>query len=67
MKNAAMSRPFTCGLLKLIDDGVLDPTLLVEMCVNYMSEDEVEEMMRRFSGMVPSINEVIVELEGEWS
>jgi hypothetical protein len=35
----------TCALLELIDDGVLDPTSVVEMCVKYMSEDDVKDMI----------------------
>lgn len=38
-------RHYTCALLELIDDGLLDPTVIVEMCVNYMSEADVKDMM----------------------
>ena len=38
-------RYFSCRLLELIDDGLLDPTVVVEMCVKYMSEDDVKDMM----------------------
>jgi hypothetical protein len=37
-------RHFSCRLLELIDEGLLDPTSVVEMCVTYMSEDEVKDM-----------------------
>jgi hypothetical protein len=38
-------RQFSCRLLELIDEGLLDPTSVVEMCVNYMSEADVKDMM----------------------
>jgi len=37
-------RQFSCRLLELIDDGLLDPTSVVEMCVTYMSEADVKDM-----------------------
>ena len=39
-------REWTCRLLEMVDDGVLDPKMALEMCTSYMSEDEVEDMMR---------------------
>jgi len=38
-------RQFTCALLEAIDDGVIDPSLVVRMCVSYMSEADVKDMM----------------------
>lgn len=38
-------RQFSCRLLELIDEGLLDPTAVVEMCVTYMSEADVKDMM----------------------
>ena len=37
-------RHFTCRLLELIDEGILDPTSVVEMCVTHMSEADVKDM-----------------------
>ena len=40
-----MVRRKTNELLELIDQGLLDPKKVVLMCVKYMSEDEVADMM----------------------
>ena len=40
-----MARQETNRLLEMIDDGVLDPKAVVTMCVKYMSEDDVADMM----------------------
>ena len=39
-------RKETCRLLEMVDDGYLDPMMALRMCVSYMSEDEVADMMR---------------------
>ncbi len=38
------ARHYTCALLELVDDGLLDPTEVVLMCAKYMSEAEVKDM-----------------------
>ena len=45
MNNQRVTRKYTCKLLDMIEEGVLDPTAVVRMCVAYMSEDDVEGMM----------------------
>ena len=40
------TRLWTCRLLEMVDDGLLDPKMALEMCTAYMSESEVEDMMR---------------------
>ena len=40
-----MARQETNRLLEMIDEGLLDPKEVVTMCVKYMSEDEVADMM----------------------
>ena len=40
-----MARQETNRLLEMIDEGLLDPKEVVIMCVKYMSEDEVADMM----------------------
>ena len=40
------SRQYTRKLLEMMDEGLLDPQTLVLACVNYMSEDDVQGMMR---------------------
>jgi len=38
-------REQTDRLLEMVDDGNLDPMMALTMCVKWMSEDEVAEMM----------------------
>ena len=40
-----MARQETNRLLEMIDEGILDPKAVVTMCVKYMSEDDVADMM----------------------
>ena len=40
-----MSRKETNKLIDMIEEGLLDPKDVVIMCVKYMSEDDVAEMM----------------------
>ena len=37
-------RDYTNRLLEMIEEDMLDPIKVVEMCLNYMSEDEVKDM-----------------------
>ena len=41
-----MTRKCTIALLEMMDDGVMDPKFVAEMCLAYMSEADVEDMMR---------------------
>lgn len=41
----ANPRKQTDRLLEMVDDGNLDPMMALTMCVKWMSEDEVAEMM----------------------
>ena len=41
-----MTRKCTIALLEMMDDGVMDPKTVAEMCLAYMSEADVEDMMR---------------------
>jgi hypothetical protein len=40
-----MSRGYTNKLLKMMDEGLLTATMVAEMAVAWMSEDDVREMM----------------------
>ena len=40
------TRLWTCRLLDMVNQGMLDPKMALEMCTTYMSESEVEDMMR---------------------
>lgn len=40
------TREWTCLVLEAMDEGILDPKQVAEMCLAYMSEDAVEDMCR---------------------
>ena len=40
-----MTREFTTKLLDMIDDGLLDKDTVIMACAQYMSEDDVRDMM----------------------
>ena len=37
-------REYTNKLLEMIEEDMIDPINVVEMCLSYMSEDEVKDM-----------------------
>ena len=39
-------RKETNRLLDMIEEGLIDPHMVADMCLAYMSEDEVADMMR---------------------
>jgi hypothetical protein len=39
-------RDATCRILEMIDEGLLDPKMIAEIALGYMSEDDVREMAR---------------------
>ena len=41
-----MSREYTNKLLELVEEGMLNKDDVIMACVKYMSEDDVEDMMR---------------------
>lgn len=41
---ASLTRRTTNKLLEMIDEGALDPQVVVEACLNYMSEADVTDM-----------------------
>jgi hypothetical protein len=46
MFNHRKTREYTCMLHDLMDEGTLDPRSVAEMCLVYMSEDDVKDMCR---------------------
>jgi predicted transcriptional regulator len=40
-----MTRQYTNQLLEMIENGLLDKDIVINACVNYMSEDDVRDMM----------------------
>lgn len=41
------ARHYTNQLLEMLEDGMLDRDNVIMACVKYMSESDVEDMMRR--------------------
>lgn len=50
-------RDLTCKVLEAIDEGVLDAKAVAEMCLGYMNEDDIRDMLRQ--------NDVLVAVEPE--
>lgn len=47
MNNTRTSRKATTRLLDMMDEGAIDPRILVEMALSWMSEADVAEMASR--------------------
>jgi hypothetical protein len=41
----AKIRPATCKLIDMMDEGVIDPRAVADMCLSWLSESSVHEMM----------------------
>ena len=52
-----MTREYTNLLLERIEEGIYDKDQVIMACVKYMSEDNVEDMMRH--------NEMLLEEDSE--
>lgn len=44
--DSAKSREYTCRLLEAVDEGLVDPEAALRACLGYMSESDVEDMIR---------------------
>lgn len=42
-----MARYYTNQLIEMLDDGLLDKDRVINACLCYMSEDDVQDMMER--------------------
>jgi hypothetical protein len=40
-----MTREYTTKLLEMVEEGILDRDNVIMACVQYMSEDDVKDMM----------------------
>jgi len=40
-------RELTCKVLEAIDEGQLDAKAVAEMCLGYMNEDDIRDMLRQ--------------------
>ena len=55
----SMSRRYTSKLLEMMDEGLLTPEQVANMCLAYMSEDDVKGMVR--------YNDILQDVEKEIS
>jgi hypothetical protein len=44
--DSAKSHEYTCRLLEAVDEGLVDPEAALRACLGYMSESDVEDMIR---------------------
>jgi hypothetical protein len=51
------ARKYTTRLLDMVEEGILDKDNVILACVKYMSESDVEDMMR--------VNDMIIDDESE--
>ena len=41
---STMTRIWTCKILDAMDQGAIEPKVVAEMCLHYMSESDVKDM-----------------------
>lgn len=51
-----MPRKYTTMAIEMMDEGIVPPQFLAEMCLAYMSESDVEDMLRS-NDMLPEEDE----------
>ena len=60
-----MTREYTTKLLQMIDDGMLDKNMVISAFAQYLSEDEVREMMY-MNDMIDDIDEYDDSMDGDF-
>jgi hypothetical protein len=60
-----MTREYTEKLLQMIDDGMLDKNMVISAFAQYLSEDEVREMMY-MNDMIDDIDEYDDSMDGDF-
>jgi|694.fasta_scaffold09866_18 hypothetical protein len=60
-----MTREYTAKLLQMIDDGMLDKDMVISAFAQYLSEDEVREMMY-MNDMIDDIDEYDDSMDGDF-
>ena len=53
-----MSRPYTTEIFNMMDEGMITAEQVAQMCLLYMSEDEVKDMMIS--------NDITMEFTNDW-
>ena len=62
MTSYAKIRPATTKMLEMMDEGLLDPRAVADMCLSWLSESSVHEMM-----LANDLVEDEAEEEEEWT
>jgi len=60
-----MTREYTAKLLQMVDDGMLDKNMVISAFAQYLSEDEVREMMY-MNDMIDDIDEYDDSMDGDF-
>ena len=60
-------RKYTTKLLEMMDEGMLSAEAVAEMCLAYMSEDDVKDMCRANDILDEEDEDTIVEEDEEWT
>jgi hypothetical protein len=60
-------RKYTTKLLEMMDEGLISAEAVAEMCLAYMSEDDVKDMCRANDILDEEDEDRIVEEDEEWT
>jgi hypothetical protein len=60
-------RDYTVKLMDMMDEGVLSAQAVADMCLAYMSEDEVKDMCRANDILDEEDEDTVVEEDEEWT
>jgi hypothetical protein len=60
-------REYTTKLLEMMDEGLISAEAVAEMCLAYMSEDDVKDMCRANDLLDEEDEDYIVEEDEEWT
>ena len=60
-------RDYTVKLMDMMDQGMLSAQAVADMCLAYMSEDEVKDMCRANDILDEEDEDTVVEEDEEWT
>ena len=60
-------RDYTVKLMDMMDEGVLSAQAVADMCLAYMSEDDVKDMCRANDILDEEDEDTVVEEDEEWT